>query len=59
MYFGAPFSDASSIKSKSKTRFKEAMTTIKSVIKMLVIDPSVGFKNGISNPNKSPTKPIT
>jgi 3-polyprenyl-4-hydroxybenzoate decarboxylase len=58
IYFGAPFSEASSIKSKSRTRFREAITTIKSVIKMLVIEPSVGLKNGISNPNKRPIKPI-
>ena len=29
MYFGAPFSEASSIKSKSRTKFREAITTIK------------------------------
>ncbi len=32
------------MKSKSKTRFKDAITTMKSDINMLVIDPFKGFK---------------
>ena len=55
MYFGAPFSDASSMKSKSKTRFKDAITTMKSDINMLVIDPFKGFKISKLKPKNTPT----
>ncbi len=44
MYLGAPFSEASSIKSKSRTKFKAAITTTPRDTNMLVIDPLVGLR---------------
>ena len=48
MYFGAPFSAPSSMKSKSKTKFNDAMTTMKRLKPMLSIELLLGLS--IDNP---------
>jgi hypothetical protein len=53
MYLGAPFSDASSIKSKSKTKFKLAIKiTIREKI-ILNIEPLAGLSKVKSIPKKT------
>ena len=58
MYFGAPFSDASSIKSKSRTKFKEAIITTNKLTSILVMDPLVGSKIAKPPPKKLAIKEI-
>jgi len=52
MYFGAPLATPSSIKSKSITKFKDAITTTKREKPTLNIDVLVGFITGKPPPPK-------
>ena len=52
MYLGAPFSAPSSMKSKSKTRFNEAIITTNKLNPMLNIDALVGLRNEKLIPKK-------
>ena len=51
IYFGAPNSAPSSIKSKSNTRFKDAITTTNKLIPMLNKDVLLGLRIDIPDPN--------
>ena len=52
IYLGAPFSDPSSIKSKSITRFNAAMITIPNDKPMLNIEELFGLNKEIPEPKK-------
>ena len=52
MYFGAPFSDPSSIKSKSITKFRAAIMTMPKESPILNIEELLGLNNEIPEPKK-------
>ncbi len=52
MYLGAPFSAPSSMKSKSRTRFNEAIITTNKLNPILSIDALVGLRNEKLIPKK-------
>ena len=56
IYFGAPFSAPSSIKSKSKTRFNAAITTTNKLKPILIREALEGSIIGIEAPNKDMIK---
>ena len=53
IYFGAPFSAPSSIKSKSKTKFRDAITTTNKLIPILNKELLVGSKKENPAPKKN------
>ena len=55
MYFGAPFSAPSSIKSKSNTKFSEAIITTTKLNPILISEPLVGFITENPAPKKLAT----
>ena len=59
MYLGAPRSAPSSIKSKSKTKFKEAITTTNKLNPILNKELLLILKIGKAEPNILATNPIT
>ena len=58
IYFGAPLSAPSSIKSKSNTKFKDAITTTNKLNPILNMEALLGFKIDIPLPKKLITKLI-